>query len=567
VRASTEHQPVLALVLSVGLGPSLGCELVGATVCRVGLGVVERKPGRRDEHGALGSGVSGSDGVVLLDEVGNHDHGRAVAEGLLDRCASVFQFVNVIDVDGAVFSVAVTHHSLAFVTDLLENLRTVGNELEQPAGSRASGVLGSEEEGEDSHGDLNVGELAQDVLGLLLGGDGLAAGDSLPIALAVHHFRNPPVHNALGLGTRLSHANLGLCGARSESLENLVGSLLAVPSLGEGNDDGEVYEFECSGNVVVVVGNLLDLSVGHVVTDESAASHSACELTEVVNELGTALVRANAALLLSGVLGNLVESLKVFLVDLLLSGHVCGQSLAGEETVQTLAVLDVCLSIQEDPVLSAEELDGDVDDAGLDVGRGVENLAGHVAGRGDDDELVEDADTAQGSGQPFGVVCLELGPDGLEEGTDEGDLPGGADERALLTPVRELVVDYCGGKQRYYNAECAGVLGDRAQETGVDGADGGLNGRGRDDAGGGVEGVHDGCHGCGGAVCVYGFSCVVRLCDVGEHETPFSGSQLKARRPSSFHNKLLLIYPATVDTNVAKGRNGRKSNCNHATRL
>lgn len=502
MRTGAENEPVLALVLSVALGPPLGSELVSTAVRAVSLRVVQREPGRGDEHGALGSGVGGGDGVVLLDHVGDHDHGRAVAEGLLDGGAGVGHLLDVLDLDVAVFAVAVAHDGLAFLADLLENVGAVGGDLEQPAGGGGSGVLRGEEEGENGHGDLEVGELAEDVLGLLLGRDSLAASNALTVAVTLHHLNDPAVHDTLSRRAGLLHADSGLGGARSEHLKNLVGSLLAVPGLGEGQDDGEVDELERSGDVVVIVGDLLDLGVRHVVTDESTAGDGAHELAQIVDELGAALVGANAALALPGVLGNIVESLKVLLVDLLLTGQVSSESGASEQAVETLAVLDVRLAVQEDPVLGAEELDGDVDDARLHVRGGVEDLTGHVAGGGDDDELVEDADAAQGSGQPFGVVFLEFGPDALEEWTDEGDLPGGADELALLAPVGELVVDDGGDKESGDNAKGAGLLGEGAEDAGVYGADGGLNGRGRDDARRGVERVHDGGHVVGMCVCV-----------------------------------------------------------------
>ncbi len=65
---------------------------------------------------------------------------------------------------------------------------------------------------------------------------------------------------------------------------------------------------------------------------------------------------------------------------------------------------------------------GDVDDAGLDVGGGVEHLACHVSSRGDDHELVEDGDAAQRSAGPFGVVLFEFGINGLEKGAIHGAL-------------------------------------------------------------------------------------------------------------------------------------------------
>src|SRR4051812_45667470 len=85
-------------------------------------------------------------------------------------------------------------------------------------------------------------------------------------------------------------------------------------------------------------------------------------------------------------LGFVYKSLEVIIVDLLLAGEILVESLASKETIQTLAVIDVSLPIEEDPVLRAEKLVGGINDARLDkVGR-IEDFAGHVASRGDDDK-------------------------------------------------------------------------------------------------------------------------------------------------------------------------------------
>ena len=191
---------------------------------------------------------------------------------------------------------------------------------------------------------------------------------------------NPEVKNALLLAAS-RHADLGLRGALGELVQDHVGTLLAVPALGEGQDDGEVDQLERSGDEVVVVGNLLDSLLRAVVANEGPAADSGDQDTELLHE-GDVL-----ALVLD--LGELDEALVVLVVDLLLTGKVLLECLAGEETVQALAVVDVGLAVEEDPVLGAEELVGGIDDAGLDEGRRVEDLAGNVAGRADNDEPVD----------------------------------------------------------------------------------------------------------------------------------------------------------------------------------
>lgn len=369
VRPGTEHEPVLGLLVSVTGDPAL--RLVRVSIW-VSLLVVQGHVGGGDDHGALGNGVLGSDGEVLLCEVGDHDYGRAVAEDLLDNCTGPGQLLERVERDlGVDIAVAGVDVLLA---DLVEVLGAVGHDLEEPCRSGRGGVLGGEEEGEDGHGDLEVGEPADEHGGLL---DVLALLNRLAVVLRLNHVGDPEVENTLLLATRC-HADLGLSGALGELVEDHVGALLAVPALGEGQDDGEVDELEGGSDEVVVVGDLLDGLLGAVVANKGPAADGGDQQTELLHE-GDVL-----ALVLD--LGQLDEALVVLVVDLLLAGEVLLERLAGEEAVEALAVVDVGLAIEEDPVLGAQELVGGVDDTRLDEVRRVEDLAGHVTRRGNDDE-------------------------------------------------------------------------------------------------------------------------------------------------------------------------------------
>lgn len=191
---------------------------------------------------------------------------------------------------------------------------------------------------------------------------------------------DPEVENALLLAAS-QHADLGLGGTLGELVQDHVGALLAVPALGKGQDDGEVDKLKRSSDEVVVVGDLLDSLLGAVVPNKGPAADSSDQETELLHE------RNVLALVLD--LRELDEALVVLVVDLLLAGQVLLERLAGEQAVETLAVVDVSFAVEEDPVLGAEELVCGIDDAGLDeVGR-VEDFAGHVTGRGDDNEPEE----------------------------------------------------------------------------------------------------------------------------------------------------------------------------------
>ena len=57
-----------------------------------------------------------------------------------------------------------------------------------------------------------------------------------------------------------------------------------------------------------------------------------------------------------------------------------------EQTVQPLAIVDVILAIEKDPICRPEQLLRNINHARLDVSGGVEDLAGHVASGGDNNE-------------------------------------------------------------------------------------------------------------------------------------------------------------------------------------
>lgn len=82
------------------------------------------------------------------------------------------------------------------------------------------------------------------------------------------------------------------------------------------------------------------------------------------------------------------EGVKVGVVDGFLVGEVELEGAAREEAIEALAVLDVRFTVEEDPVVRAEDLVRDVDDAGFDVARSVEDPGGHVpCGRYDDESV------------------------------------------------------------------------------------------------------------------------------------------------------------------------------------
>jgi len=421
VGTCAEDQPVLGLLLGGTADPAIRVEGVGVGV---GLLVVACGPHGGNYHGSLGDGDGLADGEILLDEVGDHDDGRAVAKGLLDDSAGVGHVVKHFHGSG---EVAVTVADIqVLLAHLVEDLGAVSHQLEQPGRGRTGGVLGSEEEGEDSLGDFVIREFTENLGRLFRRVDLDSLGDLLTVRDRVQLGLNPGVHDTRDLATS-GHAGLGLGGTLGELSEHHVGGLLAVPGLGIGKDDREVDKLQRGSDEVIVISNLLDTLVGHVVTDKGTARESTHELAELGHPWGRFVVEGG---------GLLKETLVVAVEDLLSAGEVHSQSLASEQSVETLAVIDVGLAIQEDPVGLSEKLVCGIHNTGLDVGGRVEDLPGHITSRGNHDEpaeallveifkipgaseisgqklyqghsLVEDRDTAKGSTVPFGLVLSEL---------------------------------------------------------------------------------------------------------------------------------------------------------------
>lgn len=324
----------------------------------------------------LGNGVVIGQGESLLGDIGNHDDGRAPSEELTNNSAGVGKRFELVHGEGGV---GVTVADLdVLLSDTVKDIGSLGGNLEEPCGGAAGGILGSEEEGEDGLGDLVIVEHAEERrwlldimrLALLLG---------LAPALRLDHGKNPGVHDA-GNFTTSGHANLAFGSTLGELGQDHISSLLAVPRLGVREDNGEVDKLESSGDEVVVLGDLGNGLVGNVVTNKSAARHSTHDLTELMHERNR---------LAASVLGHLEEVLEVSVVSLLLTGQVKFESLAGEKAIETLAEINMGLSVEENPVVVSKKLGSNVDDCGLDISGRVEDLASHVAGGSDNDKPKE----------------------------------------------------------------------------------------------------------------------------------------------------------------------------------
>ena len=321
----------------------------------------------------LGNSIGIGDREWLLDLVGNHDDRRTISQKLANDGAGVGKrFELIIGELGSRVTVSNLHVLLA---DLVKNVRSLSGDLEEPSGSAACGVLGCEKKGEDGLGDFVVVEHSQKG-GWLRQTLGVALGLSGAPFLGFEHLSNPSIHAAGNFSTG-SHSNLALGSTLGEFSQNHVGGLLSVPGLGEGNDNGEVNQLQRSSDKVVVIGDLLNSFLRDIVSDKGSAGDGAHKLTELGHE-GDGLV--------VGLVADIKEPLEVGLVHLLLSWQIARKSLLGEEGVQSLSEIDVGFAVKEYPVVCTEQLVCDIDDTGLDVGGGVEDLSSHIAGRCNNDE-------------------------------------------------------------------------------------------------------------------------------------------------------------------------------------
>lgn len=335
VGTSTEHEPVLGLLLGVTGDPTVRVEGVRL---RVGFWVMGCRPHRRNNHRTLGDGVVLGDGEVLLDHVGNHDDRRAVAKNLLHNSTGVWQVVH--EIHRKLDVTVATAGAEVLLADLVKDLRAVSHNLEEPGASGAGRILRRKQESEDSLSNLIVAEVTQNHGRLLRVIDGDTLLDLLTILGRVLLGLDPGVHNARDI-TTTGHANLALSRTLGEFVHDHISGLLAVPGLSVRQDDGEVDQLEGGSDEVVVVRDLLDRLVAHVVANKGAAGKRAHEFTEVSHPRDGLVVVP---------LGLLDERLEIAVIDLLHCWEVQRDSLASEQTVQSLAVLNVGLSIQEDPV-------------------------------------------------------------------------------------------------------------------------------------------------------------------------------------------------------------------------
>jgi len=254
-----------------------------------------------DEHRALRDGVVVGHGEGLLDEVGDHEDGRAMTENLTRDGIEVRHLFEPLEGHGRLGVVATNGGLLG--ANLGENLGVVGEVLESESERRGHGVyrmrrvnllferdslprltLRSEDEGKENEGHLVVRVLAENEVGPLS-----TLSLVLPVVLGGEDRLDPSVEQAVGLGAR-GHALLGGGSGVGEVLDGNGAGTASVPDLGSGESyeksvksvaeleersprgsrltEGEVDEFESFGDLPVLGRDLADALLSNVVAAE-----------------------------------------------------------------------------------------------------------------------------------------------------------------------------------------------------------------------------------------------------------------------------------------------------------
>lgn len=123
---------------------------------------MQRRVARGYDHGPFRDGVAISQGEGFGGEVGDKNDRGAVAEEFLDNGVGVGQARLEHGEVERLFGVAVAGGEV-FFAEAGKHVGTLSEDLEQPGGRAAGGVLRGEEEGEEGLADFRVGELPDEV--------------------------------------------------------------------------------------------------------------------------------------------------------------------------------------------------------------------------------------------------------------------------------------------------------------------------------------------------------------------------------------------------------------------
>lgn len=335
---------------------------------------MEGRVAGRNDHGALGHSVVGSDLEVLRREVGNKNNGWPVTEKLLDDGVGVGEGLQHREIERFVPITASGVQIL--LTQTIEDIGTLGKDLEQPCCGAARRILRREEEGEQSLPNLVVGELANQIRWLLH--VRFSGRNPLAVSIGLHHVKHPVVHNA---GRRRTSCHICLAGRRAFLKLGMdsIASTFPQPLFGprDIHRQRDIDELHGGGSKVEVVGDFLDRSLGNVVAEEGAARNRTVDLAEHGHE------RSRSSLIFCADIHKLVEVVRE---DSVVNAEVSAQGLVREQWRQSSPILGVLSPLEKNPCPMANEVLGNRYDAWFGICGRLEDLVGKVAFGDEDDE-------------------------------------------------------------------------------------------------------------------------------------------------------------------------------------
>jgi len=119
----------------------------------------------------------------------------------------------------------------------------------------------------------------------------------------------------------------------------------------------------------------MNCSLGNILSTERPTTHRNIDFSEKVEERN-----------MFAIFCRIEPFLETFIINFFLTRDICSQCLSREKIIETLSVVDVGFSIEEDPVCVFEDLFAGVDDTWLDISWRMEDFPRKVSSGCDNDE-------------------------------------------------------------------------------------------------------------------------------------------------------------------------------------
>ena len=251
-----------------------------------------------------------------------HCDRRLDSQTLLDDGAEVRHIVDVLERNRLCDVIATDAHLL--LSDLVHNLRVVGQVLEHVDHTRAHGVLTGEEEAEDDESHFVIIKLAWEFTSIHHG-----------LFLCVLDILDPLIQHALHLAAVGNVFLAQLC-RRFEMGEGDLSGLDGAPDFGAREGEREVDQFECERDFPIIVADDGDGGFGDMFSAKDAERGVHVEIADGMHDrLGLVL----------DLFRRLEPERKVVASNGVLGFEIDCECFAGEETVEGATVVDVGLAV------------------------------------------------------------------------------------------------------------------------------------------------------------------------------------------------------------------------------